>query len=66
MLGFVLGIYSIGLFEKSLVCNFIFNMDYIVKVGKCFNCNFSGILLVGFNYNYCKFIIDGSEIINFI
>ena len=60
------GTYSTGLFEKSLARNSILNMDYIAKAGKRFNRNFSGTLLVGFNYNHRKLITDGSEIINFI
>jgi TonB-linked SusC/RagA family outer membrane protein len=55
-----------GLFSKDLARNSIFNMDYIAKAAKTFNKDFSGSLLVGFNYNHRQLITDGSQITNFI
>ncbi|MCB0663707.1 MAG: TonB-dependent receptor, partial [Saprospiraceae bacterium] len=60
------GSYTSGFFDKSLARNSILNMDYIAKAGKRFNRNFSGDILVGFNFNHRELITDGSEIINFI
>jgi TonB-linked SusC/RagA family outer membrane protein len=60
------GAFRSGLFEKSLARNSILNMDYIAKAGSKLGRNFSGTLLVGFNYNNRQLITDGSEIINFI
>lgn len=60
------GNYTSGLFEKSLARNSILNMDYIAKAGKRFSSNFSGDILVGFNFNNRQLITDGSEIVNFI
>ncbi len=60
------GAFLTGLFGSELATNTIFNMDYIAKAGKSFGRNFSGNLLVGFNYNDRKRTVDGSEIINFI
>lgn len=55
-----------GNFSKSLARNSILNMDYIAKAGGSFNKNFSGTLLVGFNFNHRELITDGSGINNFI
>ncbi len=60
------GSYTQGSFGKNLARNSILNMDYIAKAGARFNQNFSGTLLVGFNFNHRELITDGSEIINFI
>ena len=60
------GAYTSGLFNKELARNSILNMDYIAKAGKSFSRNFSGSILVGFNFNHRERITDGSEITNFI
>ncbi len=60
------GGFTAGYFEKNLARNSIFNMDYIAKASKSFGKNYSGSLLVGFNFNHKELITDGSEITNFI
>ncbi|MCB9294641.1 MAG: SusC/RagA family TonB-linked outer membrane protein [Lewinellaceae bacterium] len=60
------GAFTPGFFEKNLARNSILNMDYIARAGTRFGRNFSGTLLLGFNYNHRQLITDGSEIINFI
>jgi TonB-linked SusC/RagA family outer membrane protein len=60
------GAFRNGLFNKNLARNSILNMDYIAKAGKVFSKNFSGNILVGFNYNQRELITDGSEITNYI
>lgn len=64
--GSAAGEFTAGFFDKSLARNSILNMDYIAKAGKVFSKNFSGNVLVGFNYNHRELITDGSEISNFI
>jgi TonB-linked SusC/RagA family outer membrane protein len=51
---------------KELVTNSIFNMDYIAKASKTFNADFSGDILVGFNFNQKERVVEGNEINNFI
>ena len=51
---------------KELATNSIFNMDYIAKASKKFNDDFSGDLLVGFNFNHKERVVEGNEINNFI
>jgi TonB-linked SusC/RagA family outer membrane protein len=64
--GSAAGAFRSGQFTKSLARNSILNMDYIAKAGKVFSKNFSGNVLVGFNYNHRELITDGSSISNFI
>lgn len=51
---------------KDHATNSIFNMDYIAKASKTFNADFSGDILVGFNYNHKERVVEGNEINNFI
>lgn len=51
---------------KELATNSIFNMDYMAKANKNFNDNFSGDILVGFNFNHKERVVEGNEINNFI
>ncbi|SMD35956.1 TonB-linked outer membrane protein, SusC/RagA family [Reichenbachiella faecimaris] len=64
--GSAAGAFGTGLFSNETAVNAIFNMDYIAKASKSFGDNFSGTLLVGFNYNNRRTQVDGSEINNFI
>ncbi len=64
--GSAAGEFRAGLFSKGQARNSILNMDYIAKAGKVFSRNFSGNILVGFNYNHRELITDESEISNFI
>ena len=64
--GSAAGEFRAGTFDKSLARNSILNMDYIAKAGTSFGANFSGTLLVGFNFNHRELITDGSSINNFI
>ena len=64
--GSAAGAFRAGSFSKSLARNSILNMDYIAKAGTSFNKNFSGTLLLGFNFNHRELITDGSEINNFV
>lgn len=60
------GAFRSGIFSRNLARNSILNMDYIAKAGKTFNSNFSGNILLGFNYNHRELFTEGSEIVNFI
>ena len=60
------GEFTTGYFSKELARSSVFNMDYIAKARKRFGRNFSGTLLVGFNFNHKQLITDGSSISNFI
>jgi TonB-linked SusC/RagA family outer membrane protein len=51
---------------KDHATNSIFNMDYIAKASKTFNADFSGDILVGFNFNHKERVVEGNEINNFI
>lgn len=64
--GSAAGAFRSGRFDKELARNTVFNMDYIAKAGTTFGQNFSGTMLVGFNYNHRELIVDGSRISNFI
>ncbi|NBC09576.1 MAG: SusC/RagA family TonB-linked outer membrane protein [Bacteroidetes bacterium] len=64
--GSAAGAFRQGRFQKELARNTVFNMDYIAKAGGSFGPNFSGSMLVGFNYNNRELIVDGSSISNFI
>lgn len=60
------GEYRSGIFESELASNLIFNMDYIAKASHSLGNDFEGTLLVGFNYNQQKRLVDGAGISNFI
>ena len=49
--GSAAGDFRSGLYEQTIATNTIFNMDYIAKASKKVSSNFSGTMLVGFNYN---------------
>jgi TonB-linked SusC/RagA family outer membrane protein len=60
------GDFTRGYFGRDLARNSILNMDLIAKANKQFNSDFSGSLLVGFNFNNKRLITEGSDITNFI
>ena len=51
---------------KDHATNSILNMDYIAKASKKFNDDFSGDILVGFNFNHKERVVEGNEINDFI
>ena len=51
---------------KDFATNNIINADFITKASKEFNNDFSGDILVGFNFNQKERIVEGNTINNFI
>ena len=51
---------------KDFATNSIINADFITKASKEFNNDFSGDILVGFNFNQKERIVEGNTINNFI
>jgi hypothetical protein len=51
---------------KDFATNSIINADFIAKASKEFNNDFSGDILVGFNFNQKERIVEGNTINNFI
>ncbi len=60
------GAFNTGLYEQSLATNTIFNMDYIAKARRSLTPDINGTLLVGFNYNARRRIVNGVTTTNFI
>jgi TonB-linked SusC/RagA family outer membrane protein len=51
---------------KDFATNSIINADFIAKASKTFNEDFSGDILVGFNFNQKETVVEGNTINNFI
>ncbi len=60
------GAFTPGFYGKDLASNSILNMDLIAQANKQFNKDFSGTLLLGFNFNNRRLLTEGSDITNFI
>lgn len=60
------GAFTSGLFSREIAHNTVLNMDYIAKARKTFSSNFSGTMLLGFNFNDRRLQVEGAEITNFV
>ncbi|MFT6000526.1 MAG: outer membrane receptor protein involved in Fe transport, partial [Neolewinella sp.] len=64
--GSAAGDFTAGFFQREIAQNSILNMDYIAKARKTFSSDFSGTLLVGFNFNDRSLNVQGASIRNYL